>query len=140
MPREFKRSDRIADQIQKELAWLIQREVKDPRLGMVTLHDVRVSKDMGYADIYFTILSTEELTPESEEVQQSQQVLKSASGYLRTALAKAMKLRTVPYLRFHFDRLAGESRQLDALINRAVASNRDLPDDEANDSKEEGER
>lgn len=130
MPREFKRSDRIADQIQKELAWLIQREVKDPRLGMVTLHDVRVSRDMGYADIYFTLLSTDELSPDSEEVQESLQVLRSAAGYLRTSLAKAMKLRTVPYLRFHFDTLAGESRQLDALINKAVASNRsedDLP-------------
>lgn len=138
MPREFKRSDRIADQIQKELAWLIQREVKDPRLGMVTLHDVRVSRDMGYADIYFTLLSTDELSPDSEEVQESLQVLRSAAGYLRTSLAKAMKLRTVPYLRFHFDTLAGESRQLDALINKAVASNRSEDDLPPHDS--EGER
>lgn len=130
MPREFKRSDRIADQIQKELAWLIQREIKDPRLGMVTIHDVRVSRDMGYADIYYTLLSTEELSAESEQVQESQKILKGASGYLRTALAKAMKLRTIPYLRFHFDTLAGESRQLDALINRAVASNRSRDDEE----------
>lgn len=130
MPREFKRSDRIADQIQKELAWLIQREIKDPRLGMITIHDVRVSRDMGYADIYYTLLSAEELSADSEQVQESQKILKGASGYLRTALAKAMKLRTIPYLRFHFDTLAGESRQLDALINRAVASNRGRDDEE----------
>lgn len=130
MPRDFKRTDRIADQIQKELAWLIQREIKDPRLGMVTIHDVRVSRDMGYADIYYTLLSTEELTPESDEVQESLKILKGAAGYLRTALAKAMKLRTIPYLRFHFDTLAGESRQLDALINKAVASNKTQDDED----------
>lgn len=130
MPRDFKRTDRIADQIQKELAWLIQREIKDPRLGMVTIHDVRVSRDMGYADIYYTLLSTDELTPESEEVQESLKILKGAAGYLRTALAKAMKLRTIPYLRFHFDTLAGESRQLDALINKAVASNKTQSDED----------
>lgn len=131
MPREFKRSDRIAEQIQKELAWLIQREIKDPRLGMITLHDVRVSRDMGYADIYYTLLSTEELSPDSEQVVQSHNILKGASGYLRTALAKAMKLRTIPYLRFHFDTLAGESRHIDALINKAVASNRGTDDGES---------
>lgn len=130
MAREFKRSDRIAEQIQKELAWLIQREIKDPRLGMVTLHDVRVSRDMGYADIYYTLLSAEELSPDSEEVQESLKILRGAAGYLRTALAKAMKLRTIPYLRFHFDTLAGESRHLDALINKAVASNRNDDEDE----------
>jgi len=65
MPREFTRADRIADQIQRELAQLIQREVKDPRLGMVNISEVRVTRDFGYADIYITLLSAEELTEES---------------------------------------------------------------------------
>ncbi|WP_097458933.1 30S ribosome-binding factor RbfA [Mangrovitalea sediminis] len=120
MPREFKRTDRVADQIQRELAWLLQREIKDPRVGLVTISDVRVSRDMGYAEVYFTLLSTEELNASSPEVEQSLKVLQGAAGFLRSALGRAMKLRIVPHLRFHFDALAGESRRLDALINRAV--------------------
>ncbi|MCH8040224.1 MAG: ribosome-binding factor A [Nitrospinae bacterium] len=56
MPREFSRGRRIADLIQRELAILIQREMKDPRLGMVTINDAKVSRDLAFADVYFTVL------------------------------------------------------------------------------------
>ena len=69
MAREYSRVERIGDQMQRELAQLIQREVKDPRVGMVTVNDVKVSRDLGYADIYISLLSTEELTEDSPEVQ-----------------------------------------------------------------------
>lgn len=120
MPKEFSRIDRIADQIQRELAQMIQREIKDPRLGMVTINAVKVSRDMGYADIYVSLLTTEELTEESESVQASLGVLRKAAGFLRGQLGRAMKLRMVPHLRFHFDTLLGKSRRMDALINEAV--------------------
>ena len=130
MPREFTRAERIADQIQRELAQLIQREVKDPRLGMVNISEVRVTRDFGYADIYITLLSTEELTEESPEVQQSLEVLRGASGFLRGHLGRSMRLRVVPELRFRFDRLAGQSRHMESLIRQAVESDRQKHHDE----------
>ena len=124
MPREFSRADRVADQIQRELAQLIQREVKDPRLGMINISDVRVTRDFGYADIYITLLSAEELDEDSEQVQTSLDVLQRASGFLRGHLGKSMRMRVVPQLRFRFDRLAGQSRHMESLIREAVASDR----------------
>lgn len=120
MPKEFSRIDRIGDQIQRELAQMIQRDIKDPRVGMVTVNAVKVSRDMGYADIYVSLLTTEELTAESEPVKESLAVLNKAAGFLRGQLGRAMKLRMVPNLRFHFDALLGKSRHMDALINEAV--------------------
>ncbi|SFL82322.1 30S ribosome-binding factor RbfA [Marinobacter zhejiangensis] len=120
MPREFSRLDRIGDQIQRELAQMIQREIKDPRLGMVTVNAVKVSRDLGYADIFVSLLTTEELTEESEQVKVSLAILTKSAGYLRGQLGRAMKLRMVPHLRFHFDTLLGQSRHMDALIRKAV--------------------
>ncbi|MGM0766410.1 MAG: 30S ribosome-binding factor RbfA [Pseudomonadota bacterium] len=120
MPREFSRVDRIGDQMQRELAQLIQREVKDPRVGMVTVNAVKVSRDLGYADIYVSLLSTEELTEESPEVKESLAALNKASGFLRGQVGRAMKLRVMPQLRFHFDTLQGYSRRMDNLIREAV--------------------
>src|SRR5690554_5965923 len=120
MAREFSRIDRIGDQMQRELALLIQREVKDPRLGMVTVNAVKVSRDLGYADIYVSLLTTEELTAESPEVVESISVLNRAAGFLRGQVGRAMKLRVIPQLRFHFDALQGYSRRMDNLIREAV--------------------
>ncbi|MBU2873811.1 30S ribosome-binding factor RbfA [Marinobacter salexigens] len=139
MPREFSRIDRIGDQMQRELAQLIQREVKDPRLGMVTVNAVKVSRDLGYADIYVSLLTTEELTADSPEVKDSISVLNRAAGFLRGQVGRAMKLRVIPQLRFHFDALQGYSRRMDSLIREAVGDksaverNGDSPNDDGND-------
>ena len=135
MPKEFSRLDRIGDQIQRGLSQIIMREVKDPRVGMVTINAVRVSKDLGYADIYVSMLSTEELTEESGEVQDSLKVLRNASGFLRGQLGRAMKLRVIPQLRFHFDTLQGQSRHIDSLIDQAVGKKPVVRQD--NDSDQE---
>lgn len=139
MPREFSRIDRIGDQMQRELAQLIQREVKDPRVGLVTVNAVKVSRDLGYADVYVSLLSTEELNEESPEVQESIAVLTKAAGFLRGQVGRAMKLRVVPQLRFHFDTLQGYSRKMDSLIKQAVgekpAVSRD--DDDGQDESEQ---
>jgi ribosome-binding factor A len=130
MAREFSRIDRIGDQMQRELAQLIQREIKDPRVGMITVNAVKVSRDLGYADIYVSLLTTEEVGPESPEVKESLAVLNKASGFLRGQVGRAMKLRVVPLLRFHFDELQGYSRRLDGLIRKAVGDQPAVSDDD----------
>ena len=108
-----------------------------PRVGMVTINSVRVSKDLGYADIYVSVLSTEELNEESAEVQDTLKALRSASGFLRGQLGRAMKLRVIPQLRFHFDALQGQSRRIDRLIDQAVGKNPAVrQDDDDNDEQE----
>lgn len=133
MAREFSRIDRIGDQMQRELAQLIQREIKDPRVGMITVNAVKVSRDLGYADIYVSLLTTEELGAESPEVKESLAVLNKASGFLRGQVGRAMKLRVVPLLRFHFDELQGYSRRLDGLIRKAVGDQPAVSDDSDSD-------
>ena len=132
MAREFSRIDRIGDQMQRELAQLIQREIKDPRVGMITVNAVKVSRDLGYADIYVSLLTTEELGAESPEVKESLAVLNKASGFLRGQVGRSMKLRVVPLLRFHFDELQGYSRRLDGLIRKAVGDQPAVSDDDNN--------
>ncbi|MCG6659542.1 30S ribosome-binding factor RbfA [Halomonas campisalis] len=127
--REFKRTDRVGDQLQKELAVLIQREVKDPRLGMVTVSGVTVSRDLGYADVYVTLLGEDS----PERVKENLKVLRQAAGFLRGQIAKRIKLRHVPELRFHFDESVVRGHRLSSLIDEAVASDRsrqgDAPDE-----------
>ncbi|MBD3657081.1 30S ribosome-binding factor RbfA [Marinobacter sp.] len=137
MPREFSRIDRIGDQMQRELAMLIQREIKDPRVGMVTVNAVKVSRDFGYADIYVSLLTTEELTEDSPEVRDSLAVLNKAAGFLRGQVGRAMKLRMVPHLRFHFDALLGQSRRMDSLIREAVGEKPPVAADRDDDAEQD---
>ncbi|KPQ31110.1 30S ribosome-binding factor RbfA [Halomonas sp. HL-93] len=137
--REFKRTDRVADQLQKELAVLIQREVKDPRLGMVTVSGATVSRDLGYADIYVTLLGEQD----PERIKENLQVLKRAAGFLRSQIAKRIKLRHVPELRFHFDESVVRGQHLSSLIEEAVSTDRarqEQDDDEGTDEPGEETR
>ncbi|MDR5866334.1 30S ribosome-binding factor RbfA [Halomonas koreensis] len=137
--REFQRTDRVADQLQKELAVLIQREIKDPRLGMVTVSGVSVSRDLGYADVHVTLLGEQD----PERVKENLAVLKRAAGFLRGQIARRVKLRHVPELRFHYDESVVRGQRLSSLIDEAVASDRDRHGDEAEDDhgeRGEGER
>lgn len=124
--REFKRTDRVADQLQKELAVLIQREVKDPRLGMVTVSGVEVSRDLGYADVHVTLLGE----TDAERVKENLDVLRHAAGFLRSRVARRIKLRHTPELRFHFDESVVRGRRLSSLIEEAVAEDRARRGDE----------
>jgi ribosome-binding factor A len=133
--REFKRTDRVADQLQKELAVLIQREVKDPRLGMVTVSGATVSRDLGYADIYVTLLGEQD----SERIKENLQVLKRAAGFLRSQIAQRIKLRHVPELRFHFDESVVRGQHLSSLIDEAVSSDRARQAEDEGGSEEQGE-
>ncbi|WP_218314222.1 30S ribosome-binding factor RbfA [Halomonas sp. 18071143] len=133
--REFKRTDRVADQLQKELAVLIQREVKDPRLGMITVSGAAVSRDLGYADIYVTLLGEQE----PERIKENLQVLKRASGFLRSQIAKRIKLRHVPELRFHYDESVVRGQHLSSLIDEAVSTDRARQSDDEDDTDAQDE-
>ncbi|MBA2780355.1 30S ribosome-binding factor RbfA [Billgrantia kenyensis] len=134
--REFKRTDRVGDQLQKELAVLIQREVKDPRLGMVTVSGVTVSRDLGYADVYVTLLGEDS----PERIKENLKVLKQAAGFLRSQIARRIKLRHVPELRFHYDESVVRGQRLSSLIDEAVSSDRARHGEEGADDDGEGER
>ena len=135
--REFKRTDRVGDQLQKELAILIQREVKDPRLGMVTVSGVTVSRDLGYADVYVTLLGEDS----AERIKENLKVLKQAAGFLRSQIARRVKLRHVPELRFHYDESVVRGQRLSSLIDQAVSNDRARQaDDEDTDAGDEGAR
>lgn len=117
------RLKRLADQIQRTLAVLIRDEINDPRLtGFVTVSAVKVSPDLGYADIYVTILggevSDDDLNKQAHA--QSLEILNNASGFLRTELSRTMKTRTTPRLRFHYDEVVAGGNRMVNLVNQAM--------------------
>ena len=116
--RESGRDLRVADFIRDELASIIQREMRDPRVGMVSVNEVRVSRDLGYAEVYVSSLNAESEAARQELIA----VLNHAAGYFRSELAKRHKMRTTPKPRFHYDELIESGPRLDALIQHAVRS------------------
>jgi len=116
MPKGFARTDRIAEQIQREVAQLLRLEVKDPRVRMITLTGVEVTRDYSHAKVFYTTLDGV-----SDAVQQG---LEHASGYLRSQLAHAMKLRIMPQLHFVYDPSIERGAHLSQLIDQAVASDK----------------
>ncbi len=123
MSKEYSRTVRLAEQIQRELAHKIQFEMKDPRLGMVTLNEVKVARDLGYADIYFTVMGARGESDE-EIRQQTSEILNDAAGYLRSELARILTTRITPLLRFHYDGTLERGMHLDSLIRQATASDK----------------
>lgn len=120
--KEYTRTDRLADQIQRELATLIQREIKDPRLSsLTTLSGAKVSKDLGYADIYVTVLGAEDNLASKEL---HLEILQKASGYLRNRLGQNLRLRVLPQLRFHYDDSVERGSYLSSLIDKALAEDK----------------
>lgn len=118
MNRDYKRSDRVADQIQRELAELIRTEVKDPRVSsLTTVSHVDVTRDLSLAKVYVSVLdeSAREGTVEA---------LSRAAGFLRKQLAARLRLRAVPEVRFAYDEALDRGNRLDDLISDAVRSDR----------------
>jgi ribosome-binding factor A len=120
MPREFTRSDRVSDAIQRLLGTLIPQEIRDPRVGMVNINDVTVTRDMAYAKVYITFVGAENEAASLEAAA----VLNKASGFLRSFLAKELSMRTVPKLQFIYDKTSIRGQQLSSLIDKAVATDR----------------
>ncbi len=115
MPREFPRTRRVGEQIQRELAGLVHEEIKDPRLGMVSISAVTVSRDLAHAKVYVSVLGDE------AAVTASLRVLNNAAGFLRRRLGRQMRIRAVPRLRFYFDQSIEEGARMDALIDAALS-------------------
>ncbi len=116
MAREFKRTDRVAEQLQRELAQIIQLEVKDPRVGMVTVCAVDLSRDLHYATVYVTFMGIEETV---EATQSAVDTLNEAAGFIRIQIGKRMRMRAVPHVKFLFDESIARGRDLSSLIEKA---------------------
>lgn len=116
------RAARVADQIQRDLAILLQREMKDPRLGIVTVSAVEVSSDLQNSKVFVTFLGKED----PEEIKAGVKVLSNAAGFLRSQLAKSIRMRSVPALRFFYDKSISEGQKMSSLIEQAITA------DEAN--------
>ncbi len=114
--REFGREERVADFIRDELASIIQRQMRDPRVGMVSVNEVKVSKDLSYAEVY---VSSHETTTDDERTELVS-VLNKAAGYFRSELAKRHSMRTTPKPRFHYDEVIERGPALESLIEKAV--------------------
>lgn len=122
MAKEYSRTERISDYLQRELAGLIQQEIRDPRIAMINITGANVSRDLAYATIYFTILGVED----DDGVAQCTEALNGAAGFLRTRVSRESHLRSVPQLRFRFDASVGRGRYLEDLIQRAADADRAL--------------
>ncbi len=108
------RNFKVADQIQRDLAELIARELKDPRVGMVTIQAVEVTPDYAHAKIFFSMLTGDPAA--------AVEGLNQAAGFLRNGLFKRLHIHTVPTLHFVYDRTTEKAADMNALIARAVAS------------------
>lgn len=113
MSQNFKRTDRVAEMIQRKLSQILPKEVKDPRLtGFVTLSAVKVAADLGHAKVYFTVLN------DDKELVAS--ILNAAASYLRSVLARSITLRTVPQLHFVYDESIEYGQRLSRLIDEVT--------------------
>ena len=119
--KEHGRGLRIADHLRERLADIIRAEMRDPRVGMVSVNDVRVSRDLAYADVFVSSLGVDDAQSQRELIT----VLEHAAGFLRSAVARDNTLRTTPKLRFHYDELIVEGARIETLIRRAVAADED---------------
>lgn len=117
MPRDFKRAERVGGQLRRELAQLVQFEVKDPGVGFVSISDVEVTRDLAHARVFVTVF-------EEDKAQESIEALNRAAGYLRRRLGKEMRIRAVPELHFLHDASVETGARMDELIASAVASDK----------------
>lgn len=129
MPREFTRSDRVSDAIQRLLAQVIPAEIRDPRIGMVNINEVTVTRDMAFAKVYVTFVGVDD----EKQSLDAAAILNKASGFLRTFLAKELSMRTVPKLQFIYDKTSVKGQALSSLIDRAIAEDSLHPQDDAID-------
>ncbi|OCG01246.1 ribosome-binding factor A [Gilliamella sp. wkB178] len=116
MAKAFNRSSRVGHELQKEIAIILQREIKDPRLGMVTVSGVDISRDLAYAKVFVTFLNDDD----PEIVEQGLQVLNDAKGYIRTLIGKAMRLRIIPEIKFFYDESLVKGMQMSSLVSDVI--------------------
>tara|TARA_R110000772_G_scaffold103309_3_gene204277 strand:+ start:720 stop:1127 length:408 start_codon:yes stop_codon:yes gene_type:complete len=132
MPRPTNRKDKITDLLKKELALLIQAEIRDPRVGMVSVTGAKVSRDLAYAEVFVTVLGK----TSADDVAESLEALNRAAGYLRSLLAKSANLRNTPKLHFSYDDSLNRGRYLSDLIDAAIASDSHPGEENTDNSKD----
>lgn len=124
MPKDFPRSRRVADQLQRELADIIRHEIKDPRVGIITITSVEVTNDLEHAKVFVTsLMPTDAPSPHEAALN----ALRRGTGYMRSQLAHRMKLRLVPQLSFVYDESIERGMHLSQLIDQAVADDAKHP-------------
>ena len=133
MPREFTRAERVSDAVQQELAVLIRSEVRDPRVGMVNITDVSVSRDLAYGKIFVSFVDDRD----QQQIDEALAALNGAAGYLRKLLAGSIKLRVTPQLTFTYDESGRRGQHLSALIDYAVSLNKSADESDASSDEEE---
>lgn len=124
MPKDFSRTERVNEQIQRELATIIQTELKDPRIKLITLTSVDISPDFAQAKIYFTSLD------QSEGPKETIKALTQAAGFLRREVARRMTIRIIPQLHFFYDKSVERGVHLSQLIDEAMAADKKYHKDE----------
>ena len=127
--KDYSRTQRIGDSLQQELARLLQFTLSDPRLKMVSVTGVDVSRDLSHAKVFFTQMGVEDAQAAAETTS----ALDRASGFLRSEIARTATLRTVPKLRFCSDESVGRGRDMETLIRKVRAADIELgsePDSE----------
>jgi ribosome-binding factor A len=130
MNKSYPRSRRVGDQIQRTLSDLIRREVRDPRLGSITLTDVRVSQDLSHAKVFYSVLGG------TRDPAMTQEILDAAAAMLRGRLGRSLSLRHAPLIHFEADTLIDEGARMSALIRDAVKKDESLHQDEPGNSEE----
>lgn len=132
MPREFSRTHRVSEQMQRELAQLIRDEIKDPRVGgLITVSAVEVSRDFGHAKVYITIMD------DQQDRKETIAVLNKAAGFLRHEIGSRMTMRTIPQLHFHYDESIERGTYLSSLIDSAIESDQARSSDKQDSGKEQ---
>lgn len=127
MAKEFSRTQRMGGQIQRELALIVQQEIRDPRVGFVTISAVELSRDLSHAKVFITVMDP------AQDVAETLKVLNKASGFLRKLLGQRMVMRSLPELRFAYDKSLDEGSRIDALLHRVAAERKK---DEDNDEEQ----
>lgn len=133
MPREFTRAERVSDAIQQELAVLIRENVRDPRVGMVSVTEVEVSRDLAYAKAHVSFVGDRS----QDEIDEGLAALNGASGYLRKLLAGSIKLRITPKINFFYDESGRRGQHLSQLIDLAISKEAPVTDEEQQSGSEE---
>ena len=120
MAKEFSRSQRVSQEMQKEIALILQREIKDPRVGMATVSGIELSRDLAYAKVFVTFLNVLTDNADPDTVKNGIKALQDASGYIRTLLGKAMRLRIVTELTFAYDNSLIEGMRMSNLVTNVI--------------------
>ena len=124
MAKEFSRTRRIGQQLQQELAMVLQRDMKDPRIGFVTVNDVEVSRDLSYAKVFVTFYEEDNAL-----VDEKIAALMAAAPYIRTLVAGRMKLRVMPELRFVYDSSLDEGMRMSNLVSQVISKDKQKQQD-----------